>query len=59
MSGTDEADYTFVCPECEEELVVNTSMREALLARGCVVCGASLSAKAFSKDSDQGTNSVA
>lgn len=41
-------EYDFVCPECGQEIEVNASMREALLANGCVICGADLSADAFS-----------
>lgn len=40
-------EYTFVCPECEETLAVNGSMRDALIDNGCVVCGTDLSASAF------------
>lgn len=48
--GTNE-EFTFVCPECGESLVVNDSMREALIEQGCVVCGAPLTAEAFSRGS--------
>ena len=41
-------EYDFVCPECAHEIEVNASMREALIANGCVICGASVSADAFS-----------
>jgi hypothetical protein len=43
-------DATFRCPVCEETLKVNASMREALVERGCVVCGADLTPDAFSDD---------
>lgn len=49
MDGGTEEEYAFVCPECGESLEVNGSMRDALLERGCVICGASLTANAFSK----------
>lgn len=45
---TDSTDYTFVCPECAESILVNESMRDALLDNGCVVCGSSVSRQAFS-----------
>ncbi|WP_170864747.1 DUF7560 family zinc ribbon protein [Halogranum amylolyticum] len=45
---TDSTDYTFVCPECAESILVNESMRDALLDNGCVVCGSSVSRRAFS-----------
>lgn len=47
--GTSEGDaFEFVCPECAESLEVNGSMRDALLDRGCVICGASVSPADFS-----------
>lgn len=30
--------YIFACPECSQEIEVNTSMREAILSSGCPVC---------------------
>lgn len=30
--------YLFVCPACDQEIEVNTSMREAILSSGCPVC---------------------
>ncbi len=30
--------HIFVCPGCEQEIEVNASMREAILASGCPVC---------------------
>ncbi|AFK18191.1 MULTISPECIES: DUF7560 family zinc ribbon protein [Haloferax] len=45
---SDSADYTFVCPECAESMLVNDSMRDALLDNGCVICSASLTQDAFS-----------
>jgi len=46
------AEYTFVCPECGESLTVNGSMRDALLERGCVICGADVSSAAFTFDGE-------
>jgi predicted RNA-binding Zn-ribbon protein involved in translation (DUF1610 family) len=40
-------DYTFVCPECGESMMVNDSMRQALVENGCVICGSSVSGGAF------------
>ncbi|MFW5928962.1 MAG: DUF7560 family zinc ribbon protein [Halobacteriota archaeon] len=34
-----ETEYRFSCPGCAEVLVVNRAMRDALVRRGCVVCG--------------------
>ncbi|MFP4632863.1 MAG: hypothetical protein ACLFMT_05450 [Halobacteriales archaeon] len=34
-----ETEYRFSCPGCAEDLVVNRAMRDALVRRGCVVCG--------------------
>lgn len=47
MSSTRE-EYTFVCPECDESLAVNAPMKEALIEKGCVVCGESVTTEAFS-----------
>jgi len=44
----DAEQLSFVCPECEERIDVNRSMREALLEYGCVVCGAAVTTAAFS-----------
>lgn len=45
----DGTDYTFVCPECAESMVVNGPMRDALIENGCVVCSSSVSSAAFSQ----------
>lgn len=42
-----DVEYDFVCPECAEQLVVNESMKHALLEKGCVICGAELSDEDF------------
>jgi predicted RNA-binding Zn-ribbon protein involved in translation (DUF1610 family) len=47
MSGSE--DYTFVCPECEEEIAVNDAMRTAILDSGCVICGTEISQAAFTQ----------
>lgn len=47
----EEGEYRFACPECEETLEVNGPMREALLDRGCVICGSAVSPRAFSRTS--------
>ncbi len=46
--GSEGDEFVFVCPACDERLEVNGSMKSALLERGCVICGASVSAEAFS-----------
>lgn len=45
MSGSE--DYQFVCPECDESIAVNESMKTAIVDSGCVVCGADISTDAF------------
>jgi transcription elongation factor Elf1 len=40
-------DYTFACPECNECISVNGSMRDALVENGCVVCGTSVTPTVF------------
>ncbi|SFS88920.1 DUF7560 family zinc ribbon protein [Halostagnicola kamekurae] len=39
--------YEFTCPDCEQAIEVNESMREATLAHGCPVCSADVSATDF------------
>jgi transcription elongation factor Elf1 len=50
MSEDDVGEYTFTCPVCEETLLVNESMRETLIERGCVICRTPISAAAFTTD---------
>jgi predicted RNA-binding Zn-ribbon protein involved in translation (DUF1610 family) len=40
-------DIVFTCPDCGETMVVNPAMQDALLANGCVVCGATVAEEAF------------
>jgi hypothetical protein len=47
--GSGEA-FTFLCPACEESLEVNGPMRDALVTEGCVICGAAVTASAFTDD---------
>ncbi|SEO69779.1 hypothetical protein SAMN05216388_101730 [Halorientalis persicus] len=47
-------DYTFACPECDESISVNGSMRDALVENGCVVCGASVTNAVFSSSAAEG-----
>ena len=47
MARPDAEEFTFVCPACAESLAVNGPMREALIANGCVVCGAAVTDGAF------------
>ena len=47
MIMTDSTDYTFVCPECAESMLVNDSMRDALIDYGCVICGSDVRQQAF------------
>jgi transcription initiation factor IIE alpha subunit len=51
MVGNEQREYVFLCPECNESMRLDNSMRKALIERGCVVCGASVTADAFSRDS--------
>lgn len=56
MSDEGDVTHEFVCPECQEALEVDASMREVLLEKGCVICGAALSPEAFTPErrSDSG-----
>lgn len=51
MSREGPEEYTFVCPACGESLAVNESMKEALVERGCVICGTAVTAEAFTTES--------
>ena len=55
MSNDKEGEYVFVCPSCAEQLEVNGSMREVLIEKGCVICGADVTAQAFTESSAQNT----
>ncbi len=55
MSSKEVEEYTFVCPECTESLQVNGSMMDALVEKGCVICGAAVTAAAFTRASDVDT----
>ena len=46
--GSEGEEFVFVCPACDERLEVNESMKAALVERGCVICGASVSPDSFS-----------
>lgn len=48
MPNDAEGECTFVCPECAETLEVNEPMKELLIEKGCVVCGADVTEDAFS-----------
>jgi hypothetical protein len=54
MSNDNEGEYTFVCPECAETLEVNGPMKEVLIEKGCVICGATVSAEAFTSTTPPG-----
>lgn len=52
MDGsTDEEEFIFTCPDCGESLEVNGAMKDALLEKGCVLCGSAVTADAFSSNS--------
>lgn len=48
--------YVFTCPECGGSLEVNDPMRETLIERGCVVCGAPVTAEVFTSNSADDTS---
>ncbi|WP_435129972.1 DUF7560 family zinc ribbon protein [Halobaculum sp. D14] len=41
-------EYEFRCPECGQQIEINSPMREAILTNGCPICSASVAAKNFS-----------
>lgn len=49
MDNWDE--YTFLCPECGQSIVVNTPMKDALIDSGCVICETDVSPGAFMSSS--------
>ncbi|WP_340101436.1 DUF7560 family zinc ribbon protein [Salinibaculum salinum] len=51
MGSRGQKEYLFVCPECNESLKLDDPMRDALLVRGCVICGAAVTADAFTSES--------
>lgn len=42
-------EYQFTCPECTQEIDVNTEMRSAILANGCPVCAARVADDSFDR----------
>ncbi|MFB6102359.1 MAG: hypothetical protein ABEJ73_07305 [Haloplanus sp.] len=49
MSSEAKEEYAFLCPDCDESLEVNDSMKDALLEEGCVICGTVVTAEAFTR----------
>jgi predicted nucleic acid-binding Zn ribbon protein len=43
------APLQFRCPECAESVTVNEEMKDAMLEKGCIICGAALSATDFTE----------
>jgi predicted RNA-binding Zn-ribbon protein involved in translation (DUF1610 family) len=41
--------YVFTCPECHQEIRIDSGMRDSILEFGCVVCGSEVGATAFSR----------
>lgn len=54
MAGGEE--FEFVCPECGESIAMNAAMREAMIANGCVLCGADVGPDAFVPASDHASD---
>lgn len=50
----EDGEFVFHCPECEERLEVNGGMKEALVRKGCVICGATVTTAAFTKAPEDG-----
>ncbi len=40
-------EYTYICPECTQEISVNSEMKNAILANGCPVCAATVTRTDF------------
>lgn len=39
--------YRFVCPVCEEQVIVDRHVRDELLVEGCAVCSSGVSRNCF------------
>lgn len=50
----EDGEFVFRCPECEERLEVNGGMKEALVRKGCVICGAAVTPAAFTEAPEDG-----
>lgn len=51
MNSLDATSFAFECPECDERLEVNDSMKDALVERGCVICESTVTTEAFEQNS--------
>jgi predicted nucleic acid-binding Zn ribbon protein len=40
-------DITFTCPKCAQRIELNGPMRDAILAKGCPVCSATVRGEHF------------
>jgi len=49
MGAGEGTDHVFHCPECDESLEVNDAMKTALVERGCVICGGTVTPSDFSE----------
>ncbi|EMA56112.1 DUF7560 family zinc ribbon protein [Halococcus thailandensis] len=49
MSSETGAEYAFLCPACGESLEVNDSMKQALIQKGCIICGTTVTDGAFTR----------
>lgn len=47
MSEAREHLFTFRCGECGESIEVDAPMREAMMDKGCVICGAAVPDSSF------------
>lgn len=47
LSVPADAEYTFRCPACEETMLTSETTRQGLIERGCIMCGAEVTADAF------------
>lgn len=51
------ADHEFRCPDCEQHIEMDSSMRDTVLQTGCPVCGASVTSEQFSAAADRSNGS--
>ncbi|MDZ7850296.1 MAG: hypothetical protein U5K70_05640 [Halodesulfurarchaeum sp.] len=46
-TGPDHRKFQFNCPRCDFVTIVDTGVREDMLAAGCYLCGAAVKAQQF------------
>lgn len=45
----EDAQFQFHCPKCDSSLKIDRETKEALVEKGCIICGASVTEEAFTE----------